>query len=266
MIEGVDLVWKALADPTRRRLMDLLRERARTTGELCTSFEPSLSRFAVMKHLRTLERAGLVVVRHQGRESWHFLNAVPLRRIYDHWVSKYDSRWAESLLQLKSKAEQQNTAKKEATTMETIHIEQEILIEEGPGRVFDALTTDVDAWWNQGFFTPNSIFRLEANVGGRFYEDFGVEKGGTLYATVTYIKKGEKLRMIGPMGMSGAVMGAIDFALESRDGATLLKLSHHIIGEVDGTVQETYTNGWQELLSQNLKIFVEQGRGYRAAS
>ncbi len=61
-------------------------------------------------------------------------------------------------------------------------------------------------------------------------------------------------------------MGAIDFALESRDGATLLKLSHHIIGEVDGTVQETYTNGWQELLSQNLKIFVEQGRGYRAAS
>jgi len=96
-------VWKALADPTRRRLLDLLKEGPRTTGELSSRFP--LSRFAVMKHLAVLERAGLVIVEREGRERWNHLNAVPLREICERWISGYAGHWAASLLRLKRQLE-----------------------------------------------------------------------------------------------------------------------------------------------------------------
>jgi len=91
-----DAVWKALADPSRRRLLDHLKEGPRTTGELAARFP--VSRFAVMKHLAILERAGLIIVERQGRERWNSLNAVPLRQIYERWISGYADHWAASLL------------------------------------------------------------------------------------------------------------------------------------------------------------------------
>ncbi|HEU4898462.1 MAG TPA: metalloregulator ArsR/SmtB family transcription factor, partial [Actinomycetota bacterium] len=80
--DGTAMVWRALADPTRRAILDLLADRARTTGELSEAF-PEVSRFAVMKHLGVLETAGLVVVRRRGRERWNHLNGVPLREAYE---------------------------------------------------------------------------------------------------------------------------------------------------------------------------------------
>lgn len=96
----LDLVWNALRDPTRRDILDLLRERPQTVGELCGVFAAELSRFAVMKHLKLLKAADLVLTRRQGRETWNQLNAVPIRRIYERWVTKYESVWAERLLSL----------------------------------------------------------------------------------------------------------------------------------------------------------------------
>ena len=82
---GDDAVWKALADPTRREILDRLGEKERTTGELCSSF-PDLSRCAVMKHLGVLVEADLVLVRRVGRYRWNFLNRAPIRRIHDRWI------------------------------------------------------------------------------------------------------------------------------------------------------------------------------------
>ena len=96
-----DLVFKALADPTRRHLLDRLFERdGRTLSELESELE--MTRFGVMKHLRVLEESGLVVTRRQGREKHHFLNPVPIRLIYDRWVSKYQEPWAAGLAELKT--------------------------------------------------------------------------------------------------------------------------------------------------------------------
>ena len=107
-VEDLGPVWKALADPTRRRLLDLLREGAQTTGELCGHFP--VSRFAVMKHLAILEESGLVIVERQGRERWNYLNAVPIQQIYERWISGYQAFWASSLLLLKARIE--DTARK----------------------------------------------------------------------------------------------------------------------------------------------------------
>jgi DNA-binding transcriptional ArsR family regulator len=99
-----DRVFKALADPTRRFLLDLLFEReGRPLSEL--DAEVDMTRIGVMKHLRLLEEAGLVVTRKSGREKLHFLNPVPIRLIHDRWISKYTERHASALANLKTDLE-----------------------------------------------------------------------------------------------------------------------------------------------------------------
>lgn len=99
-----DRVFKALADPTRRHLLDRLFARdGRTLTELESELE--MSRFGVMKHLKVLEDAGLVVTRKQGREKLHYLNPVPIRLIQDRWVSKYAEPWVDRLTELKKQLE-----------------------------------------------------------------------------------------------------------------------------------------------------------------
>jgi DNA-binding transcriptional ArsR family regulator/nitrogen regulatory protein PII len=93
-LDELDPVWKALADPTRRRLLDLLDEAPRTTGELAKHFEQS--RFAIMKHLAVLEGVGLIRVQREGRERWNHLDSAPLARIYDRWLSR-QAAWTPTL-------------------------------------------------------------------------------------------------------------------------------------------------------------------------
>jgi len=99
-----DLVFKALADPTRRFLLDRLFERdGRTLTELESELE--MTRFGVMKHLKVLQEAHLVVARKQGREKLHFLNPVPIRLIHDRWIDKYTERRISALAELKKELE-----------------------------------------------------------------------------------------------------------------------------------------------------------------
>ena len=96
----MELVFKALGDPTRRELLDeLFRRDGQTLGALAGRF--AMTRVAVAKHLRLLEEAGLVVTRRQGREKLHFLNAVPIRLIHDRWIDKYTERQVSALADLK---------------------------------------------------------------------------------------------------------------------------------------------------------------------
>jgi len=101
----MDVVFKALADPTRRDLLDALFAE---DGQPLKALEArsSMTRFGVMKHLRVLEDAGLVVTRKRGREKLHFLNPVPIRLIHDRWVSKFAEPWAAGLAELKKDLEQ----------------------------------------------------------------------------------------------------------------------------------------------------------------
>jgi DNA-binding transcriptional ArsR family regulator len=99
-----DQIWKALADDTRRSILDMLRTGPRTTTEIVERF-PDLSRFAVMKHLDVLRQAALVLTREEGRRRINSLNAVPIRMIYERWVSHFESLWAGTLLRIKESAE-----------------------------------------------------------------------------------------------------------------------------------------------------------------
>lgn len=97
-------VWRALANPLRREILDLLRAGPRTTGDLAAQF-PSLSRFAVMQHLGVLAAAGLVRAEREGRERWNHLDPTPIRLICERWVSRYDEPFLATLTGLKLRAE-----------------------------------------------------------------------------------------------------------------------------------------------------------------
>ncbi len=128
----MDEIFKALADPTRRALLDeLFREDGQTLGAL--ERRSPLTRFAVMKHLRVLEEAGLVVSRRRGREKFHFLNPIPIRLVHDRWVSKYAEPWAASLSELKHDLEDR--------AMEKVF---EIYIKTTPERLWRAITDDAE--------------------------------------------------------------------------------------------------------------------------
>ncbi len=124
----MDEVFKALADPTRRELLD---ELFRRDGQTLSALEQGLpmTRFGVMKHLKVLEQAGLVVARKRGREKLHFLNPVPIRLVHDRWVSKYSEPWAATLSELKHDIEEK--------LMEKVF---EIYIKTTPERLWEALT------------------------------------------------------------------------------------------------------------------------------
>jgi len=100
MQNDLDAVWKALSDPTRRAILDLLRQGPRTTTEIVNAF-PKLTRFGVMKHMDVLRNAGLIETREEGRQRVNSLNAVPIRQIYERWVGNYRELWADRLLRLK---------------------------------------------------------------------------------------------------------------------------------------------------------------------
>jgi DNA-binding transcriptional ArsR family regulator len=104
MADELDKVWKCLSDPTRRSILDLLRGGPKTTTEIVEAF-PDMTRFAVMKHIDVLREADLVQTRSEGRRRVNSLNAVPIRRIYERWVSPFAEIWSSALLRLKDDVE-----------------------------------------------------------------------------------------------------------------------------------------------------------------
>src|SRR2546421_11408617 len=154
----MDAVFRALADPTRRSLLD---ELFKEDGQTLSALEERLpmTRFGVMKHLKVLEEAGLVVTRRRGREKLHFLNPVPIRLVHDRWVSKYAEPWASALSELKQTLEED--------TMEKVF---EIYIKTTPERLWEAITDpEMRAKYSFGVrtesdWTPGS--RYEAGVPG----------------------------------------------------------------------------------------------------
>jgi DNA-binding transcriptional ArsR family regulator len=106
--DSLDPVWKALSDPTRRTILDVLRDRPRTTTEIVERFS-RLSRFGVMKHLEVLRQAQLVSTRESGRQRVNSLNVVPIRQIYERWVGPFQELWSGELLGIKDMAETESS-------------------------------------------------------------------------------------------------------------------------------------------------------------
>ena len=159
-------VFRALADPTRRALLDeLFREDGQTLGALEERF--AMTRFGVMKHLKLLEEAGLVVAQKRGREKLHFLNPVPIRQLHDRWVSKFTEPWVSGLVSLKTELER---------TMEKVY---DIYIKTTPERLWEAITS--------------AEIRKHFQFGALFESDWAKGSGITMSSPAGLLGDGEVL-------------------------------------------------------------------------
>jgi uncharacterized protein YndB with AHSA1/START domain/DNA-binding transcriptional ArsR family regulator len=239
---GVDEVFRALADPTRRKLLDeLFREDGQTLSALEEHF--SMTRFGVMKHLKQLEEAGLVVTRRQGREKLHFLNPVPIRLVHDRWVSKYAEPWATALSDLKHRLE---------NPMQKVF---EIYIRTTPERLWEAITdSEIRSKYQFGMrissdWTPGSRFEMSnPRAGGLLGEGVNLELDPPrrLVQSMTALWSDEVKR-------EGA--SRITWEIEPVGDSCRLTVTHDELRE--GANEQLY-GGWPMILS-GLKTWLETG-------
>jgi DNA-binding transcriptional ArsR family regulator/uncharacterized protein YndB with AHSA1/START domain len=246
-------LWRALADPTRRQVLDLLRARPLITGEIAAQFP--ISRIAVMRHLEVLAEVGLVTSRKRGRERWHYLNTVPLQRLHRRWADPAAAGFASALLRL------QDTVEAEGRNMEsirpTLDIALDIEIAGTPDTVFAALTKDVGGWWGHPFVTTRATsVALDPRLGGLFTERW--DNGGQVIASVTGWAQDEHLALTGSFHMSVGV-GVAAFDLAESGAGTLLRFSFRALGVLDTEKAEAMSRGWAELVGRRLKALAETG-------
>ena len=259
--------WKALADPTRRGILDLLRAEPRTTSDICAAFG-DLTRFKVMNHMAVLRDAGLLESEKRGRERLNSLNAAPLGDAYEDWMRHYEVEWAGRLGRLKNIVETRerkldmDATTAPAVTLTTLTLEQSVDIEASCATVFRALTDDIGAWFHVYHQTGDDAqdMVVEARPGGHFKE-LSQDGDGAIWATVQEIKRDALLVLEGRIGMRPAIHARTVFALEAvGDTGCRLSFTQRGVGEFTAEHHEMYGEGWRELLCESLKAYVEKGK------
>jgi DNA-binding transcriptional ArsR family regulator/uncharacterized protein YndB with AHSA1/START domain len=244
---AADDIWRALSNPVRRRLLDDMRRGPRTTTELA-KVAPSLSRFAVMQHLRVLENAGLVLVQRQGRQRYNYLNAVPLRQMYERWVSRLAGQVAGESLRVKqfvevaSDREARLEPGRDQSRMDelirVLQVENEVALDAAPATVFDAITVHFGEWWPHRLHDGARVV-FEPRLGGRCYEEWG-DGSGSLYAEVTHFESPSRLCLRGPWGLDRESYVIMWWNIEPRDGGSVLRRSFRAWGRFSDELAERY--------------------------
>lgn len=249
-------VWHALANPTRRAILDRLQGGPLTTGELSETF-PDLSRYAVMQHLEVLVGAGLVLHRYEGRFRQNYLNPVPLQRAYDRWLRGHmaDAGRAVAALQRHFEVGEYEERNMEKTDHRLVRIEAEVEIGAEPARVFEALTTGLDAWWPLRSLAGAPVVH-EARPGGRVYEDWGEGKG-VLYGIITVCDPPSRVILVGQGGLGdGAYTSKNIDVIEPSAAGAVYKKSLLLWGVIPQETERVFQTGTRKL-GAALKEFLE---------
>jgi DNA-binding transcriptional ArsR family regulator len=226
-------LWRALASPWRRELLDLLRDQPRTTGELAAAI-PDLSRFAVMQHLDVLTEAGVVLVRRQGRYRVNHLNPVPLRRFYERWVHPLADTTAEEMLSLERAVTADRLGEPAMTAatdqFRTVRLACELRFRTTPERLFHVMTQETLSWFPHTY-GEERVRRIvtEPRVGGALYEDWG-DGAGHLYAHITVWDPPHRWSTRGRL-MPGTILDS-EYEIEPGDGDVVLKTLKVAVGPI----------------------------------
>ena len=250
-----DTVWRALASPHRRAILDDLRDGPKSTGQLNRAL-PDLGRFAVMQHLKVLEEANLVLSRKEGRSRLSYSNPVPLRHIYERWVSGLASGAAETALQFKRYADSKEETKN-LNDFRSVQIETEIFVKASPQTCFDALTKNYNEWFPFRFKKGSTVFS-ESHLGGTNGERFA-GGGGAIHATVLYVDEPHVLTVGGPGAMMDGsnVFNSHNFI--DQDGGTLVQRRMHLWGHVTEELEKLLRDGTRHLFENSFRQYVESG-------
>jgi uncharacterized protein YndB with AHSA1/START domain/DNA-binding transcriptional ArsR family regulator len=247
----LDDVFRALADPSRRLLLDALYARdGQTLGELCARL-PRMTRFGVMKHLRQLEDAGLIVTRKLGREKLHYLNTVPIRQIQDRWIAKYEP-WAGALADLKTALETEAAAPMHRPA----HI-YEVYIRTTPERLWAAITSSdyTQRYFYSGLYEttwqPGSPYRTLLPDGTTPFEGTIVEADPPRRLVYTF-------QYVGDEATRHERPSRVTWEIEPRGATCKLTLVHDDFAAGETATYLKVGGGWPFILS-SLKTYLETG-------
>ena len=247
-------VWKAMADPTRRQILDRLRVAPQRSGELAEQFE--MTRFGVRKHLQVLEGAGLVVSEVRGRERWLRLNPIPIREIHERWLRTFEIEDSDRLLRLRRLSESLPDADTMTTTdtvAEVRHVSLQIEIDAPRERVWKSLVQETAAWWHKDFYTAENAkgFHIEPVLGGKMYEDWG-DGAGQIWALVIGVRAPEFLQVAGDSSRDwgGPNRNLMTWRLEEHGTGTLLKFENSVYGRVTEGTADSLEKGWMQLFAE----------------
>lgn len=255
-----ELVFKALGDESRRKLLDLLfLKDGRSLSELEEHLP--MTRFGVMKHLKLLKEAGLVTTRKQGRETLHYLNAVPIQMVYDRWVSKYSKGWARTLTELKYDLEEEINLEAitmaEAKTAETTTQVFEVYIRTTAEKLWQAIT-DGDFTEKYYFGTriesdlqDGSVFNYVTSDGNSMVEGKVIESDPPRKLVTTFNPVWAKTRD------SNFPETRVTYEIETAGSACKLRLVHEGLPTGDPMTHGIF-GGWSQILS-GLKTLLETG-------
>ncbi|NNE97639.1 MAG: helix-turn-helix domain-containing protein, partial [Pyrinomonadaceae bacterium] len=233
-----DRIFRAMGDPSRRRLLDLLFIRDGQSLQELTKSLP-MTRFGVMKHLKILEEAGLIVHRKVGRSKFHYLNPVPIQEVYDRWVSKYAKPFTGNLMKIKRKLESSKMSKHK-------HV-YEILIETTPAELWRAITNG--DMTRQYYFGTEVVSDWKIGSELRYIDP---DKNEMLVGEVLEIEEPKRLVTTFDPRWEGAVRSdmpsKVSYEIDQRGNVCCLTLTHDELDKYS-PMNEAVQSGWTEILS-----------------
>ncbi len=245
-------IWQALADPTRRALIDRLAGGARTTSELCAGMP--MTRFGVMKHLGLLERAGLVVARRHGRVRMNHLNAAPLRALQTRWLSPRADSLAGAVLNFADTLGGTEMAEQETGVVD---IAMEWPVPVSMQRVWQALFESPERWWpaEHRAVGGGAAMTFEARLGGQLREA-RPDGGGIVWYSVIAIEPMRSVDLAGHLatryGGPASSLLHIEVAPGAGEGTAVLKLTDSVYGRIGPGMRASLTRGWQAIIGDGL--------------
>lgn len=229
----MELVWKALSDKTRRAILDLLREKEKTTGDICRHFK-KLTRYGVMKHLNILQKADLIIIKREGKNRWNHINPLPIQEIYERWVKKYEAGWSSYLINFKNNMEKNQ--------MEKIKFTVAVRIDKPIEEVFEAFT---DSETLSKYFVTAASAPIKA-VGDRIKWSWGNEKTEIV---ITEFVKNKRIAFTWPAYKVNYDLNCV-FEFETVDGKTRVVVTEEGWKDDEAGINSSLMNnaGWKDML------------------
>ncbi len=229
----MELVWKALSDKTRRAILDLLREKEKTTGDICMHFK-KLTRYGIMKHLNILQKADLIIIKREGKNRWNYINPLPIQDIYERWVKKYEAGWSSYLINFKNNMEKNQ--------MEKIKFTVAVRIDKPIEDVFEAFT---DSETLSKYFVTAASAPIKA-VGDRIKWSWGNEKTEIV---ITEFVKNKRIAFTWPAYKVDYDLNCV-FEFETVDGKTRVVVTEEGWKDDEAGINSSLMNnaGWKDML------------------
>lgn len=254
--EPVPDIWQALADPTRRSLVDRLATGSKTTSELCEGMP--MSRFGVMKHIGILERAGVIISRRQGRFRVNHLNVAKIHSLQSRWLSARGAALASAVEGLAESTGGTDMPKSDTVTKAgVIDLALDWPVAVSVQKLWTTLFEHPESWWPRAYRagSEDAVMSFDQKVGGCLREE-SANGGGVLWYSIFAINPRRSVDLVGDLAVRYGGPARSTLRLEvlpgEEEGTSILKLTDAIVGRIGPDMKNSVSSGWQAILGEGL--------------